>query len=76
MAEWFRSWDWLFRFRDARCNTATQSECVAVFGAGSRRAERSGLSMHIATTESVLVVRADEILSAFLELEAAIRFQN
>jgi hypothetical protein len=25
-------WDWLFRFWDARCNTATQSEYVAVFG--------------------------------------------
>ena len=28
----FRGWDWLFRFWDARCNTATQSEYVAVFG--------------------------------------------
>src|SRR4030095_8514239 len=29
----FRGWDWLFRFWDGpRCNTATQSESVAVFG--------------------------------------------
>jgi hypothetical protein len=32
VAESFRSWDWRFRFWDARCNTATQSEYVAVFG--------------------------------------------
>jgi len=32
LAESFRCWDWLFRFWDARCNTATQSEYVAVFG--------------------------------------------
>ena len=32
LAESFRGWDWLFRFWDARCNTATQSEYVAVFG--------------------------------------------
>ena len=31
VAEPFRGWDWLFRFWDAR-NTATQSECVAIFG--------------------------------------------
>src|SRR5207247_8640467 len=32
VAESFRGWDWLFRFWDAPCNTATQSEYVAVFG--------------------------------------------
>jgi hypothetical protein len=32
VTESFRGWDWLFRFWDARCNTATQSEHVAVFG--------------------------------------------
>ena len=32
VADSFRGWDWLFRFWDARCNTATQSEYVAVFG--------------------------------------------
>jgi hypothetical protein len=35
--------------------------------------ERSGLWVRIATAENVFVVRADEILTAFLELEAAIR---
>jgi len=29
--ELFRGWDWLFRFWDARCEAATQSEYVAVF---------------------------------------------
>ena len=29
-AESFRGWDLLFRFWDARCNTATQSEYAAV----------------------------------------------
>ncbi len=32
VAESFRGWDWLLRFWDAPCNTATQSEYVAVFG--------------------------------------------
>jgi hypothetical protein len=32
-----------------------------------------GLLTHIATTESVFVVHADEKLTAFMELEAAIR---
>jgi hypothetical protein len=32
VAESFHGWDWLFRFWDARCKTATQSEYVAVFG--------------------------------------------
>ena len=32
VAESFRGWDWLFRFWDGSCNTATQSEYVAVFG--------------------------------------------
>ena len=32
--------------------------------------ERSGLLTHIATTESGFVVRADEKLTAFLELES------
>jgi hypothetical protein len=32
VAESFRRWDWLFRFWDGRCKTATQSEYVAVFG--------------------------------------------
>ena len=32
LAESFRGWDWMFRFWDARCNTGTQSERVAVFG--------------------------------------------
>ena len=32
VAESFRGWDLLFRFWDARCNTATQSDYVAVFG--------------------------------------------
>jgi hypothetical protein len=32
VAESFRGWDWLFRFWDARRNTARQSEYVAVFG--------------------------------------------
>jgi hypothetical protein len=35
--------------------------------------ERSGLQTRIATMESVFVVRADEKLTAFLELESAIR---
>jgi hypothetical protein len=35
--------------------------------------ERSGLQTRIAATESGFVVRADEMLTAFLELEAAIR---
>jgi hypothetical protein len=34
--------------------------------------EQSGLQTHIATTESVCVVQADEKLTAFLELEGAI----
>jgi hypothetical protein len=34
VAESFRGWDWLFRFWDAHCNTATQSEHVAVSGKG------------------------------------------
>jgi hypothetical protein len=33
--------------------------------------ERSGLLTRIATTESRFVVRKDEILTAFVELEAA-----
>jgi len=32
LAESFHGWDWMFRFWDARCNTGTQSEWVAVFG--------------------------------------------
>ena len=44
LAESFHGWDWLFRFWDARCNTATQSEWVAVFGkrifAGSLKKDR------------------------------------
>jgi len=32
VAESFRGWDWLFRFWDGSCNTATQSQYVAVFG--------------------------------------------
>jgi hypothetical protein len=35
--------------------------------------ERSGLRPHIVTMESAFVVRADEELSAFVELESAIR---
>jgi hypothetical protein len=35
--------------------------------------EQSGLLTHIATTGKRLVVRADEKLTAFNELEAAIR---
>jgi hypothetical protein len=35
--------------------------------------EQSGLLTHIATTEKRFVVRADEKLTVFLELEAAIR---
>jgi hypothetical protein len=35
--------------------------------------ERSGLQTRIATTGSVFVVRADEKLTAFLELESVIR---
>jgi hypothetical protein len=35
--------------------------------------EQSGLQTRTATTGSVFVVRADEKLSAFLELESAIR---
>ena len=35
--------------------------------------ERSGLQTHIAATEKRFVVRADEKLTAFVELEAAIR---
>jgi hypothetical protein len=36
------------------------------------KGERSGLLTHIATTESVSSVRADEKLTAFIELERAI----
>jgi len=36
------------------------------------KGERSGLQTHIAATESVSVVRADEKLTAFVELESAI----
>jgi hypothetical protein len=32
VAESFRGWDWLFRFWDARCNTATQLEIGCGFG--------------------------------------------
>ena len=32
VAESFRGWDWLFRFWDARCNTATQSGIGCGFG--------------------------------------------
>jgi len=32
LAESFRGWDLLFRFWDARCNTAMQSEYVSIFG--------------------------------------------
>jgi hypothetical protein len=35
--------------------------------------ERSGLQTHTATMEKRFVVRADEKLRAFVELEAAIR---
>jgi hypothetical protein len=46
-------------------------------GAASQRliptGERSGLLTHIATTESVFVVHADEKLTAFVELESATR---
>jgi hypothetical protein len=35
--------------------------------------ERSGLQTHIATTEKRFVVQADEKLTAFMELESAIR---
>ena len=34
VAESFRGWDWLFRFWDARCNTATQSEYVVILAKG------------------------------------------
>lgn len=34
--------------------------------------EQSGLPMHIAATEKRFVVRADEKLTAFLELERAV----
>jgi len=34
--------------------------------------ERSGLLMHTATTGSCFVVRADEKLTAFVELESAV----
>jgi hypothetical protein len=37
------------------------------------RGKRSGLQTHTATTESVSFVRADELLTAFLGLESAIR---
>jgi hypothetical protein len=37
------------------------------------RGERSELLTHILATEKRFVVRADEILTAFMELEAAIR---
>jgi hypothetical protein len=37
---------------------------------------RFGLLTPIATTESVFVVRADEKLTAFVELERAIRSSN
>ena len=53
VAESFRGWDWLFRFWDARCNTASQSESLAVFWRWIVTAERSGLLTRIATTESV-----------------------
>jgi hypothetical protein len=35
--------------------------------------EQSGLLMHIAVTEKRFVVRSDEKLTAFVELESAIR---
>jgi len=35
--------------------------------------EQSGLQTHIATTEKRFVVRADEKLTAFMQLESAIR---
>jgi hypothetical protein len=35
--------------------------------------EQSGLQTHIAATEKRFVVRADEKLTAFLELESVIR---
>ena len=35
--------------------------------------EQFGLLMHIATTENVSVIHADELLTAFMELESAIR---
>ncbi len=51
VADSFRGWDWLFRFWDARCNTATQSEYVAVFGkriiADSLKKGRFGLGLHL-----------------------------
>jgi hypothetical protein len=37
------------------------------------KGEQSGLRTHIAVTERRFVVRADEKLSAFVELEAAIK---
>jgi hypothetical protein len=40
--------------------------------AGSRRGEQSGLPTHIAATERVLLLQADEKLTAFLELERAV----
>ena len=37
------------------------------------RGEQLGLSMHTAMTESGSLLRADEMLTAFMELELAIR---
>ena len=92
VAESFRGWDWLFRFWDARCNTATQSEYVAVFGkriiadnlskAGwswgyISAIDSEGRTIWIADAHRCdgkrYVVRADEKLTAFIELESATR---
>src|SRR4029077_11846993 len=64
VAESFRRWDWLFRFWDARCNAATQSEYVAVFGAGSCRL--NNLDCRTAHRDGKrFIVRADAKLTAY-----------
>jgi hypothetical protein len=52
--------------------SANEAELGAAFQRLIPTGEQSGLLTHIAATESV-VVRADEKLTAFLELESAIR---
>jgi hypothetical protein len=75
VAESFRGWDWLFRFWDARRNTATQSEYVAVFGqriiADSLRQSRLELGLRIsraflADEQSSLLTRIVETVNALL----------
>lgn len=59
LTESFHGWDWLFRFWDARRNRATQSEYVAVVGAGSVTDERSWIAYAHGYGKS-FIVRADE----------------